>query len=204
MTAIATRILRPLALAAVGAAALLAAGCTTPPETPDLSVPRYEDRPPIRLDVADIRVVQSYNPPLKKPNVEHMAPVSPADAARQWARDRLRAVGTQGTATLDIVNAAVTEHGVETESGLSGFLTTEPEAEYTARLALVLRVERAMDSGQVRVRGSRGTGILEGASIHEREKTLHGLVVKLMDDIDAQVDETLAESFGKYVMPPDA
>jgi hypothetical protein len=189
------RLLGSLAIAA----GVALAGCATAPESPDFDVPRYDDRPPIRLDVAEIRVVESYSPPLEKPNVEHLVPVSPATAARRWAKDRLRAVGDAGTATLDIVDGAVIETGVETEGGLTGFLTTEPEARYTARLELAMRVERPRDSGQVRVRGTRSTGVLEGASINERERTLHLLVTNLMDDLDGQMSTTLAETFDQYI-----
>jgi hypothetical protein len=180
-------------------ASLLGAACTTPPESPDFPVPRYTEQPPIKLDVADIRVQQSYEPPLKAPNVEHLVPLRPADAARQWAQDRLQAVGETGTATLDIVDAAVTQTGVETQGGIGGWLTTEPEARYTASMELAMRIERPSDSGSARVRGVRGTGVLEGSSIHEREKVVYRLVKNLMDDLDGQMQSTLSESLAKYV-----
>jgi len=179
---------------------LLAAACTTPPESPDFPVPRYTDEPPIKLDVAEIRVRQSYEPPLKTPNVEHLVPLRPADAARQWAKDRLDAVGETGTATLDIVDASVTRKGVETEGGIRGWLTTEPEARYTASMELAMRIDRPTDSGSARVRGVRGTGVLEGSSIHEREKVVYKLVKNLMDDLDGQMRTTLTDSLGKYVV----
>jgi hypothetical protein len=181
-------------------AGFLAAACTTPPESPDFPVPRYTEKPPIKLDVADIRVQQSYEPPLKAPNVEHLVPLRPADAARQWAQDRLEAVGETGTATLDIVDASVTQKGVETEGGIGGWLTTEPEARYTASMELAMRIERPTDSGSARVRGVRGTGVLEGSSIHEREKVVYRLVKNLMDDLDGQMQTTLTDSLGTYVV----
>ena len=181
-------------------ASLLAAACSTPPESPDFPVPRYTEQPPIKLDVAEVRVKQSYEPPLKAPNVEHLVPLRPADAARQWAKDRLEAVGETGTATLDIVDASVTREGVETEGGIGGWLTTEPDARYTASMELAMRIERPADSGSARVRGVRGTGVLEGSSIHEREKVVYRLVKKLMNDLDEQMATTLTDSLGRYVV----
>jgi hypothetical protein len=45
----------------------------------------------------------------------------------------------------------------------------------------------------------RGTGVLEGSSIHEREKVVYRLVKNLMDDLDGQMQSTLSESLAKYV-----
>ena len=184
----------------VTAAAIgLAAACTTPPASPEFPMPRYRERPAIKLEVAEIRVEQSYEPPLEKPNVEHLVPLRPADAARQWVKDRLQAVGERGTATVDIARASVTEESLKTEGGVSGFLTTEPETRYTAKMELAVAVERPDRSGSARVRGARGTGVLEGASINERETVVYELVKSLMDDMDGQMEETLNGALGRFV-----
>ena len=186
-------------LVTLAAAAGLAAACSTPPDSPDFPVPRYTQAPPIKLDVAEIRVEQSYEPPLEKPNVEHIVPLRPADAARQWVKDRLQGVGRRGTATVDIVTASVTEESLETEGGVGGFLTTEPETRYTAKMELAVDVERPADSGSARVRGARGTGVLEGSSINAREMVVYDLVKNLMTDIDGQMADTLNGALGRFV-----
>ena len=191
----------PFAQAGMLAAALgMAAACTTAPKSPEFPMPRFTEQPPIKLDVAEVRVRQSYEPPLEKPNVEHLAPLRPADAVRQWVNDRLEAVGERGTATMDIVQASVTEKGLETQGGISGFLTTEPETRYTAKMEVAVEVERPDRSGAARVRGTRGSGVLEGSSINARETVVYELVKNLMTDMDGQMEETLNGSLGRFVV----
>lgn len=195
-----TRTRRGLAGFAGAFVLMLVAGCSTAPDSPAFPVPRFTDTPPIALDVAEIEIEQSYRPPMTKPNVEHRVPVSPASAARQWARDRFKAVGERGTATLEIVEAGITEKELETKSGVSGALTTEPATRYEARLEMMLNVDRPTDSGSLRVRGGRSTSVLEGASLNERDQAWYDLVKNLMTAMDQQMARTLSDNLGRYVV----
>ncbi|SDG40629.1 hypothetical protein SAMN05216241_11114 [Limimonas halophila] len=179
---------------------LALAACTMNPPSGDFPVPRYTDEPPVRLDVADIRVEQRYQPPMEAPNVEHEAPVSPADAAKQWVQDRLRAAGTQGSATVVISQAAIVREKLETKEGISGFFTSEPAVRYTGDLEIAVKMRRPNRDGSVRITASRSTATQEGASPHERDSALHGLVTKLMDDAGAQLAETLKANTGGFVV----
>ncbi|MDP7547904.1 MAG: hypothetical protein QGF20_11470, partial [Alphaproteobacteria bacterium] len=71
---------------------------------PDL---RFNHLPVIELDVARIEIVEQYRSPLRAPNVEHELPLAPARAMRNWAADRLRAVGKSGQAKFIIIDASV-------------------------------------------------------------------------------------------------
>jgi len=183
-------------------AVLLAAGlaaCATPPERPEFPMPRFDDRPPIALDVAKLRIEQRYEPTLEPPFVEHLMPVSPGAAARQWAEDRLRAGGGEGRATFVITDASVKEVPLETTEGIQGWFTTEPAERYEARLEVRLEATRGNETGSLRVKAERATAVQEGASLNERETVWYELVTKLMDDFDAQMDESLSGSFEQFV-----
>ena len=83
--------IRTLGFAAAICGAL--AACATPdpePVYPELS---YAHLGAIPLDVRRIEVVRAYQPPARKPNVEHLFAVSPLAVAERWVKDRLRAIG---------------------------------------------------------------------------------------------------------------
>jgi len=184
------------------AAVLFVAGlaaCATPPDRPEFPMPRFDDRAPIALDVAKLRIEQRYEPTLEPPFVEHLMPVSPGAAARQWAEDRLRAGGSEGRATFAIVDASVKEVPLETTEGIQGWFTTEPAERYEARLEVRLEAARGGETGSLRVKAERATAVQEGASLNERETVWYELVTKLMDDFDAQMDESLSVSFEPFV-----
>src|SRR3546814_19454608 len=53
----------------------------------------YQQRPDIGLEGGEIQIEQAYLTPGQPPNVDHLFPVQPKDAAVRWAQDRLVARG---------------------------------------------------------------------------------------------------------------
>lgn len=186
------------AVAGLVVAALLGA-CETAPPQQDFAKLTYTHLEPIHLDVADINIEQAYDPPMEPPFIEHTMPVSPAEAARSWAMDRLRAVGDTGTATFTIVDAPVREIELDTEGGLTGLFTTEPAQRYEATLHVRMTIERPDGRGHLTVKGERATAVLESASVNERERTWYRLVERLMQDINARLENSLARDWDDYV-----
>jgi hypothetical protein len=88
---------------------LLLTGCGggTPREFLPLT---YDYLTKIRLDVADIEIQNAYAP--RGPgHKEGLAPVRPADALGQMARDRLLAGGNAGRAVFNIDDASIVQTG---------------------------------------------------------------------------------------------
>ena len=114
---------RPLAALVILLLALTA--CESP--LPQVSYPelRLNHLPAIKLDVARIEIIEQYSPPLKAPNVEHLLPLAPATAIRNWARDRLHAVGASGTARFIIIEAEVTAVALTKKKGLKAAFTLD-------------------------------------------------------------------------------
>ena len=75
--------------------------------------PRFADQEMIRLKVNKIEVISEFTPSFKRPNVEHLFPISIEKTARIWARDRLEAVDFSSNKVakfkLIIKDASVTE-----------------------------------------------------------------------------------------------
>lgn len=184
--------------AALGLLAL--AACETAPPEPQFAELTYAHKPDIRLDVADIVVRQGYTPPMERPNVDHLFPVSPAEAAMQWAQDRLVAAGDTGTATYLVTDASAKVADLQTDQSLSDYFTNEQAERYTTRIAVELSVEKPQRSGSITVESRRATTVPEDASINDRRRTWYEMTDTQMDELDAELERSLRAELGGWVL----
>jgi|APSaa5957512535_1039671.scaffolds.fasta_scaffold21293_4 hypothetical protein len=150
---------------------------------PDL---RFDHLPMIELNVAQIEVVEHYRSPLKAPNVEHELPLAPAKAMRNWARDRLRAVGNNGVARFIIMDASVKAEALVKKKGLKAAFTKDQAARYDARLEAKLEVENTggLAKGFATATATRQRTIPEGISLNDRDDALYHFVELAAKDFD--------------------
>ena len=190
---------RPLA-----ALALLLAfgGCNAaPPPPPPLPALSWGGLPPFELDVSTIAIDDSYRPPAGGGHVEAELPVTPADAAERWARDRLRAVGRAGTARFVVGEASVVAVPLPTSGGLGGALTDQQSLRYDARLAVRLEVENLAQgrAGTVSAEASRSQTVAEGASPEERRRLQFALVEGLLEQLNGELEKNIPLYLGPYL-----
>jgi len=164
---------RTLCLAASGLAALgLAAGCAGEPPPPPPLAPRpldYTFLTPLRLDVARVEIAEGFVPPRSPPNVDHRMAVEPRAALERMARDRVLPWGREGTATVTITDASMTEERLPRQGGLTGMFGSQPSERYTLTLAVTLDV--------------RGGGALRGGGINGRAEARIQRVRTVNDDV---------------------
>jgi hypothetical protein len=190
-------------LAAALAAGLLVVACQPPPPSfvpPPLD---YRDRLPIALEVERISVVSAYRPVGELPYVEESIQPTPDAAIRALLDQRLRAVGGPGSIQAVIMDASVTEVLLDTQDGLSGYLTTEAAVRLEGRLRV--RVDRLDDTdqvlGTVSTAVTRTRSIPEDAGYAERQRIGSELVMTLVDDLDAGLVFNLQETFHSILRP---
>lgn len=193
------RLTRRCAFMALFAATLLAA-CSTPPDRPATPPLTHDRHPPVNLDVGSLTVEQVYMPPMQAPHVEHLAPLGPAEAVRNWAKQRITTSGESGRATLTIADASIKEVPLDTEGGLTGFFTTEPAAKYRGRVAVRLETEMPGQTGEIFVRAERVVGMQEDATLNERRQIWYDLVRDLMADLDEQFEETARRRLEPFLL----
>lgn len=168
---------------------LLLAGCARkpPPDLPDLTFTRLR---PIRLDAATLQIIDSYRPPARRPNVEHLFPVPPALAAERWAKDRLRAAGPAGTARFEVLRGDVVE--------VPGGSMDRYEAVLEVRLDLASADGRR--TGEVSARARRTQTVARDAPLGERERLWFDMTEALMRDLDAQLERQIADHLQAFVL----
>ena len=181
--------------------AFLVAGCTSAPEPPAYPGIRFTDKPPIRLDVARVEVVQTYRSPLKAPNVEQLFPVRPSDAARQWAHDRLRAGGTTGRAEAVISDASATETALKRTEGIRGAFTTDQAERYDATITISVHILDSLGNelanASATARYSRT--VAEDVTLNEREREWYRMTTAMMDALDEALEGEMRKSLAAYL-----
>lgn len=185
-------------IALLGAVAACGQTAANRPVYPELT---YGHLPPIRLDVASVEIVDDYESPLRPPNVEHEFPVTPAAAARRWAKERLKAVGQSGVARAIVRDASVVEVDLKQKGGLTGLFTTEQSQRYDARLVMEIEIrsERGFKDAFVSAEAKRSRTVPENLTLNEREKVYFKITEAVMGDLNAQLEKQINQHLARYL-----
>ncbi len=170
----------------------------------DMAEPRrYEDlsftnQPPIKLKVNKIDIMSEFTPTFKRPNVEHLFPISIEKTARIWARDRLEAVdfGSNKIAKFIIKDASVTEEALN-----SNEVFTRDRIRYKARLVVTLRITDgdSMSAAETSIEAWRELTIDAATDIDEKERYWNGMVNKLFTEFNRSMEENINQYLNMYV-----
>ena len=147
----------------------------------------------LSLNVAKLETISSYKPPMSAPNVDHLFRTPPADALGRWAKDRLRAVGTNGIARFTILEASVTETPLDIKEGFIGAFTKEQSERYDAVLKAKLEIfdVSGLSIGFARAQATRSVTVREDSSINQREQVWFRLTEELVRDLDAELEKSI-------------
>lgn len=175
---------------AVIAAVLVLAGCAAEVQRPGYPQISFAHLQPISLNVARIEVENRYVSPATRPNVEHEFPVSPAAAASNWGRDRLRAVGQTGTARVIVRRASVIEVPLKRSTGVKGAFTRDQAERYDAIIDMAVELRDA--NGDIRVTAEstakRSRSVSENISLNDREKVWFEMTEAMMADLNTALE----------------
>jgi hypothetical protein len=177
------------------------AGCTTAPQQNDFPPIAFDDKAPFRLDVAEVVMEQAYVAPNEAPNVEHLFPETPADAALRWAGDRLVAEGTSRRAVFVVRDASVVEESLETEEGLSGFLTVDQSERYSSNLEVELQIyDGTYLQGTAKAQAKRSVTVPEDLTLQEREAIWYQLTKDTVADLNRELEQVISSTYGTYLL----
>lgn len=179
--------------ASLFAAVFLLAGCAAEVQKPGFPQISFAHLQPISLNVARIDVENRYVSPATRPNVEHEFPVSPAAAASNWGRDRLRAAGTSGVARVIVRRASVVEVPLKRSTGIKGAFTRDQAERYDAIIDMMVELRDA--SGNVRVTAEstakRSRSVSENISLNDREKVWFEMTEMMMSDLNTALENQI-------------
>lgn len=161
-----------------------------PPTFPELT---FSHLPPIRLNVAEIEIVENYVPPLRAPHVEHNFPVTPLAAMRRWAVDRIQAGGETRRGQVIIEDARVVAVPLPVRKGLQGLFYKEQEVRYDATLEarIEVRAERGYRDSYATARILRSRTVPEEMTLIEREQLFFDLTEELMRELNTELEANI-------------
>jgi outer membrane lipopolysaccharide assembly protein LptE/RlpB len=184
----------------LSAIALLAA-CDTPPMRQSVATLTFQDRPQIRLDVAQIEIVDAYKAPGVAPHVDHLFPQKPADVAVAWGRDVLHAVGERGMATYTIVDAAATQTALPRATGMTQVFKTEQSDRYDLHIEVKLEVGNPLlaSTGFVTAAVNRSQTVAEDMTLNEREAVWFQMTESAMRELDEKLEAAIKDKLKPFV-----
>jgi hypothetical protein len=182
-----------------GASAL--AACETPPMRQSFATLTFQDRPPIRLDVAQIEIYEAYKAPGVAPHVDHLFPQKPKDVAAAWGRDVLQAVGERGMATYTILDASATETALPRATGLTQAFKTEQSDRYDLHIEVKLDIGNPLlrATGVVTASASRSQTVAEDMTLNQREAVWFQMTESAMRELDGKLEAAIRDKLRVFV-----
>jgi len=182
--------------------ALWLAACVPPPQMavswPDIT---FTNLPPIEFDVAEVVIRTPYREPIDPPHVGEQFPVPPSRAARNWAEDRLRAVGQRGTLTVTIQESSAVEEQLKSSGGLTGMLTKEQTEKYTVVVAVEVEAFDPIGprTGTASARTRKSITVREDATVDEREQIWYDLTKDAMAEFDTAMERQIRNVLNSFL-----
>jgi hypothetical protein len=186
-----------LRAAALLAALPLAAGLV--PATAGAAPPAtlsFKDKIPVNLDVASIEVEDSTPTMAADPDLQQQLQITPADAVRLWASDKLKATGSDGKARLVIRDATLKQTHLKVHTGISGWFHKDQSERYDGHVSVELVVDYPARrfNGTASAEAARSFTIAEGTKVDERRAQLLKLVQDMLNDIDTAMDKSIRDN----------
>lgn len=190
-----------IAIAAV--VLMFATACDTAPPPQMLPEITFSHLAPIKLDVRSVEIVSNYRPPMKAPNVEHLLRQNPEASLRRWANDRLRAVGSTGTARLVIANASIAETPLSKEKGFRATFTSQQSERYdgTVDAAIEIIDARGTQRGFAAARSAHAKTVAENITLYNRERAWFDLTDLLMKDFNEEIELNMRRYLANWIVP---
>ena len=153
--------------------------------TPELT---FSHLPDIRINVANIVVFNEYKMPFKKPNIEHLAPISPGASVERWVSDILIPVGDELDAQFVIKSGSIIESELTTQKGLKGIFAIEQSKRYTATIDVRLEIfDGSRRLATINAKAERSHTLREDATPNLKTNLLFNLVENLMATFDREL-----------------
>ena len=178
--------------------ALALVSCKTPTSRQNYPDITFQHLQPFRLDVARVQIVDGYQPdPVD--DIGSQFPEAPAAVARQWAQDRLLAVGQQGQATYTITLVQATQTPLKRSTGVTGMTHKDQSDRYDLSITVNLEVQSGGKQGAVTAAAARTQTVREDMTLNQREGVLFNLLDVTMKDVNAQMEKLIPQYLGEFV-----
>jgi hypothetical protein len=177
------------------------AACETPPARRQFPEITFTHLPTFNLDVARIETIDKYQSAGHADDIAAQFPQAPERVVANWARDRLRAVGTTGEAVFTILSARATQTELPRTSGLTGALTQDQSDRYDLELAVSLTADNPYlgRTGEVTARTTRSQTVAEDMTLNEREAVLFEMLDLASRDLNRRLETAIPQYLEAFI-----
>ena len=148
------------------------------------------------INLADRSGIQPANSPYK---TNKFSPTI-SESIKQWASDRLQAVGTSGQAVIIIKEASLTEQKVPTKEGFEGWFTREQGVKYIGRAEVTVEAHSPQGYAVTDASASRTVSLPENPNPMERQEAYYNLINGLMTDLGKNLDSGIQTHMGNFIV----
>ena len=182
-----------LRLAVAGLLVSFLYACTNAPVVEPDFVLGFEKDEPYLVDVATLEIVDQYKSPFSDPHVEHLSPISPAQAVREWVGIRFRPVGAEGRLRVTVTNASIVGKSLDTDKDFKALFISEQGAELTGTLAVTIEVlnTQEVSLAHVTVYSSASKTLAEDASLMDRDYAMFSVTNSLVKAFDLEASRQI-------------
>lgn len=179
----------------------LSACATSGGNVPKTRTMNYEQFGITRLNVNKIQVVNAFVPSYRAPNVEHQFYLPPYVALRDWARNRYHAVGTMGTAKIEILDASITQKDIPLRNQSWDMWTDGMETELRMRLQVRMEINSANYSNLPYAEAivSRTIRFPNGTTLAQRDAEMQNTLVEAIGQLDQLMTKTVQTKLGNLI-----
>lgn len=186
-------------IALVGLSFALVA-CADGQTTPSVTFSRPM-QPKLALDVQTISLTDrtTLQPANSPYNSNNFSPTI-ADAIKQWAGDRLQAVGQTGNAIVVIKDATLTAQPIATQSGMESWFTRQQSVKYVGRAEVSIEANGRNGFAMADGTAARSVTLPEDPTPAERQDAYTNLLNGLMKDLAQNLDAAIQSHMGGFIM----
>ena len=179
---------------------LILPACTsTSGHLPDLT---FKHLAPITLRVSEVQITSVVRNSTQSPNVGHRFPMSPEQALKRWAQDRLQVTGARGIARFTILHAEATEKKLTKDETLTGLFKQQASEQYdsTVKARLEIIDSRGIKRAQVTAGATWRQNIREDTSLADRRRIWLELVEKLITRFNSEMERSIQRFMTEYML----
>lgn len=181
---------------------LILMACQEAPSSHVYPPVRFQNTPPIALNIQSVEVVNDYAAPYQAPNVEHHMPYSFEDMISQWAKDRIQPSGQRGQLVISIQEASMKEAALPLTKGIKGAFTKEQSERYDSKLLVTTKLytgESSLFQAQTEVSVTKSRSLREDATIAGREQLLYDIGKEMMGTFDVEMQRQIRQNFSGHM-----
>lgn len=173
--------------------------CAAAPQVPPVKLP---EPVAVTLNTQDVRVInRAYAIPQSAPYIGHLFTPTVIDAVDNWAKNGVRAAGSDGHATIVVKDASLTERPLVMDEGMTRWMWRQQSKKYIARVEVEITAQSPRgDTGVATAHAVHAVTLPEDPTEEEKSVAYQKLLTALMRALDASARQAMQEHMSHFIV----